>query len=302
MEQITIIGAGQIGQAVGRVLINKEYHVEFWDSAPGKVKNQSQLEDIVPDSELIFLCVPSRALRQAIASVRPYLSSKNILVCFSKGMEADTSNFSHETIEGTASVTPYALFGGPMIAETLDRGGAGCVASKSEDVFKKISMAFDRSPVRVDYSRDVLGVAACGVLKNIYALGLGISDGLGLGENIRGWLASAAIKEMEGIVTLLGGEAKTSQSIAGTGDFLATAYSLNSDNRQTGEALVKTGKLNAASESVASIGPMTRRIGNKVADFKFFHKISEISLAGEKPEIGIKEFLAVASEYSIDND
>jgi glycerol-3-phosphate dehydrogenase (NAD(P)+) len=301
-NQITILGAGQIGRAVGKVLGDKKYHLEFWDSVPGKVENQSELKEIIPDSELILLCTPSWALRPALLSIKPYFSPKNVLACFSKGMEADTANFTHEIIEEVANEVPYALFGGPMIAETLSLGGAGCIASKSEDVFEKIGRAFDKSPVYVDYSADIIGVAACGVLKNVYALGIGLADGLGFGENIRGWLGSVAISEMRQIAGLLGGEEKTALGIAGAADFLATAYSFNSNNRQIGEALATTGKVDPASESVVSLEPLIRRIGDKIADFHFLNKISEVVLGGEKPEIGLKEFLSVAPEYSIDND
>jgi glycerol-3-phosphate dehydrogenase (NAD(P)+) len=301
-NQITIMGAGQIGRAVGKVLADKKYHLEFWDSVPGKVINQSELKDIIPDSELILLCVPSWALRSALASIKPYFSPKNILVCFSKGIEADTANFTHEVIEGVANEASYALFGGPMIAETLDIGGAGCVASKSEDVFEKIGMAFDGSPVYVDYSADVLGVAACGVLKNIYALGIGIADGLGLGENIRGWLSSVAVLEMKQITELLGGKEETALGLAGVADFLSTAYSPNSKNRSIGELLATSGEINPAAESVVSLEPLTRRIGSRVTDFMFLNKINEIVIGGEKPEIGLKEFLNVVPEYSIDDD
>ncbi|MCL4406195.1 MAG: hypothetical protein M1586_00775 [Patescibacteria group bacterium] len=301
-NQITIMGAGQIGRAVGKILAVKKYHVEFWDSVPGKVENQSELKDIIPDSELIFLCTPSWVLRQALLSIKPYFSPKNVLVCFSKGMEADSANFVHETIEEVANEVPYALFGGPMIAETLDLGGAGCVASKSEDVFEKIGMAFDKSPVYVDYSADVAGVASCGVLKNVYAMGIGLADGLGFGENIRGWLGSVAIREMTEIVKILGGEERTALGVAGVGDFLSTAYSFNSNNRRIGEGLATTGKIDPAAESVVSLEPLSRRIGDKASGFTFLNKISEVVIGGEKPGIGLREFLSVASEYSIDND
>jgi glycerol-3-phosphate dehydrogenase (NAD(P)+) len=217
-------------------------------------------------------------------------------------MEADSANFTHETIEEVANEVPYALFGGPMIAETLDLGGAGCVASKSEDVFEKIGMAFDNSPIYADYSADIMGVAASGVLKNVYAMGIGLADGLGFGENIRGWLGSVAIKEMAEIVKFMGGEEKTALGIAGAADFLSTAYSFNSNNRRIGEELATTGKIDPAAESVVSLEPLSRRIGDKAAGFVFLNKISEVVLGGEKPEIGLKEFLSVAPEYSIDND
>lgn len=301
-NQITIMGAGQIGRAVGKILSVKKYHVEFWDSVSGKVENQSKLSDIVPDSELVLLCTPSWALRTALESIKPYFSPKNVLVCFSKGMEADTADFTHEVIEGVANEVPYALFGGSMIAETLDLGGAGCVASKSEDVFEKIGKVFDKSPVYVDYSNDIMGVAACGVLKNIYSLGMGLVDGLGFGENIRGWLAAVALGEMVEIVRQLGGEEKTAMGIAGAADFISTGFSFNSNNRRIGEALATTGKIDPASESVVSLEPLMRRLDNKVAAFKFLDKISEVVLGGEKPKIGLREFLSVAPEYLIDND
>lgn len=301
-NQITIMGAGQIGRAVGKILSVKKYRVEFWDSVPGKVENQSNLSDIIPDSELVFLCTPSWALRPALESIKPYFSAKTVLVCFSKGMEADTADFTHEVIEAIANEVPYALFGGPMIAETLDLGGAGCVASKSEDVFEKIGKVFDKSPVYVDYSNDIMGVAACGVLKNIYALGIGLVDGLGFGENIRGWLAAVALGEMAEIVHQLGGKEKTAMGISGAADFISTSFSFNSNNRRIGEALATTGKIDPSSESVVSLEPLMRRLENKIAVFKFLDKISEVVLGGEKPEIGLKEFLSVAPEYLIDND
>ncbi len=100
----------------------------------------------------------------------------------------------------------------------------------------------------------------CGVLKNVYAVGLGIASGLKLGSNFNGWLIAQAVHEMELVLPHLGGHSETGQSLAGLGDLIATGFSTYSTNRTCGIQLVDTGVCNMDSEGMISIPFLLNRL------------------------------------------
>lgn len=286
--QVVIIGAGRIGKALGEVLGKKGARVEFWDKDSEKVASQKDFKQLIPSADFLFLCVPSNATREVCEKVKDVLSLHTTVVSLSKGIESNTLKTIDEVLKEVLSKSqPFAILGGPLMAEDLVKGmkGIGVVAWESEETGKKIVDLFDHTNVSVESSLDVRGVALGGVLKNVYGLALGIADGMEWGSNTKGWFAVKAMREMEEIVKLLGGEEKTVWSPAGLGDLIATGFSPYSRNRKFAEEMVRDGKCDIECEGCTSLPLLMELLGEKIHQFPFLCAIYKILFERKEPDL-----------------
>jgi len=129
--------------------------------------------------------------------------------------------------------------GGPAIAIEMARGmpTAVIVAFQDESAARRVQTLLQNDWVKVDTTTDLRGLELCSTLKNVYAIALGICDGMGLGANTKAFVGTLAIGEMARICAALGGRAETVHGLAGLGDLLTTGYSRHSRNRTLGELL-----------------------------------------------------------------
>ncbi|MFA6429245.1 MAG: NAD(P)H-dependent glycerol-3-phosphate dehydrogenase [Patescibacteria group bacterium] len=263
--RVAIIGAGDIGQAIATLVDPSVAQVDLWDVEPGKVPNQRPLDELVSKARIVFFCVPSWVLREAVTPVLPHLKSSALVVSISKGIESTTGKtmdaFWPEVLP---EKQPFALLLGPMLAKEIcdGLGAAAVVATKRASSYTLLRTLFAPS-LRLEQTRDVRGVALVSVLKNVYALAMGLADGLGWGGNRKGWLASRAVQEMEQIVHDLGSKRSVVFGPAGAGDLLATAYSPYSRNRSTGEELIEKKVCERKSEGLVSVEPLMTLLQKK---------------------------------------
>lgn len=298
-QKIAIIGYGELGKAIHKLLKNKsDLIVDIWD----KKYHESKLSGVISSANIIFICVPSWCVRGALESIKKYLSKKALVVCLAKGIEpAPHSGGKDKTLKTMDVVLqdelsvdqPFSILSGSMLAEELMSGknGFAALASKNKKDFFIISDVFNKTNLKVKYSKDLRGIALCGVLKNIYALGLGICDGLNLGSNAKGKLAGEAVKEMAEIVKYLGGKKESVLSEAGLSDLIATAFSSFSRNREVGEELAKTGVCCLESEGFKSVNSMAKLLGKKAGKLPFFNTLKLIILENQKPKDVFKNIL-----------
>lgn len=290
-KKIAIIGYGELGRAVHKILKKKkDLSIGIWDKKDQKIK----LSGVVSLAEIVFVCVPSWCVREALENIKKYLSKEALIVCLSKGIETGTSKTIDAVLEEIlSSKQSLALLSGPMLAEELMSGknGFAVFASKNKKVFSAVSDIFSGTNLKIEYSKDMKGVTLCGVLKNIYALGLGICDGLNLGSNAKGKLTGEAVKEMAEIVKYLGGKKESVLSEAGAADLVATAFSSFSRNREVGEELGKTGACCLESEGFKSVNSMAKLLGKKAGKLPFFNALKFIILENQKPENVFRDIL-----------
>lgn len=286
-EKIVIIGAGEIGRAIEKVLSVKDLDVQIWDKDESKVAGQKPLAKIIPEADIVFLCVPSWAMRQAATETKPFLNKNTVIISLAKGLEESSKKTAYEILEEVLTKDmQIAILSGPMLAEELIQGkfAMGVVASKNIETFKKIEELFEGenpTSLHVEYSSDIRGVAFCGVLKNIYAVALGIADGLGLGSDVKGWLVSESIKEMQEIIRILGGKPETALGPAGVGDLITTGFSNYSSNHQIGGELVKTGKYSKKSEGFVSLPSIIDLLDKSIKKFKLLNALNVSILQGK---------------------
>jgi glycerol-3-phosphate dehydrogenase (NAD(P)+) len=283
--RIAILGTGNLGTAVAAILESQKLDVRTWDKDPAKCPPGATLASALDGATYVFPCLPSWVLRGACAEIMPFLSADAVVVGMSKGIEPERK----ETVDELfAEVLPrgqrFAVLSGPMLAAEMsdEKMGAAVVASADASVRAGIIALFRGSGLLTEESSDVHGVALCGVLKNVYALGLGIVGALGWADNARGWFASRAVREMIALTESMGGKSETVLGAAGIGDLIATGLSPHSLNRQYGEALVETGTCDQKSEGCESLAAVVARAGERRSRLPLLDAIARVTLEGQK--------------------
>lgn len=277
---MAIIGAGAIGQAIASVLHGKEkIKIDFWDKDTSKVPNQKPLLEIIKKAELVVICVPSFAVRTVAEQIKIHLQSKTPVISLAKGIESGTHKTMDEVLQEALPLEqPIAVLCGPMLADEMMKGmpAAAVVGTQTRHVFTRLKKVFADTTLRLEYNRDIHGVALVSVLKNIYAIGVGMGEGLGYGDNWRGWFMNQAAKEMVEILKLLGGKPNTVYSSAGLGDFIATGVSPYSRNHTVGQEIGKAGSTALTSEGLQSLPSLLQLLGDYLTELPLLAALQKI--------------------------
>lgn len=258
MKKIAVIGAGSWGTALAITLGKNGHEVRIWDIneehlkalesdrenkrfLPGctftdNIKVSFNREDAIADTDIVLFSAPAQFFRSAIEGALPYLKENMILVNVAKGIEQKTLKRMSEIAKEIAPQFRYVVLSGPSHAEEVGRCLPTTVASASDciEAAKEIQDAFMNEYFRVYTNSDVCGVELGGALKNIIALGAGISDGLGFGDNAKAALMTRGIVEITRLGVALGAKQETFSGLAGVGDLIVTCTSMHSRNRRCG--------------------------------------------------------------------
>lgn len=281
---VAIIGVGELGGAVKTVLQNQPNIVlKLWDKREGAVPNQEPLENVVREADVVCICVPSWVMRAAVKEIAPYIPATAIVVSLAKGIERESQKTMDAILAEELPQHVTGVLGGPMLAEELAEGlpGAALVAMSDPEANKVVTRLFAETPLRVYGSTDRRGVAVAGVLKNVFAIGLGVGDGLGRGNNFRGWFISQALVEMANVLEILGCQRATAYSVSGLGDMVATGTSPNSTNYHTGQALAHGESSDPKSEGAASLAQLRSLLGDKRKDFPLLEAVAKVVVDGQ---------------------
>ncbi|MCX7686397.1 MAG: NAD(P)-dependent glycerol-3-phosphate dehydrogenase [Fimbriimonadales bacterium] len=260
-EWIGVIGAGSWGTALAYLLGQKGVPVWLWGRDPERIQalqrehvNRRYLPEVVlPDTvtstadlhaltacEAWVLAVPSGAVRSVLNRL-PYGASLCIIAA--KGLEPDTGKRMSEVVLETGRWTPeqIAVLSGPNLAVELVRGvpTATVAAAYHLPTAETVQELFMTPTLRVYTNDDVVGVELGGALKNVYAIGAGMSDGLGFGDNTKGALLARGLAEMMRLGAALGACPETFMGLTGVGDLFATAASRLSRNYRLGYAVAQ---------------------------------------------------------------
>lgn len=299
MEKIAIIGVGNFGSAIKYLLSSVErYEIALWDSDPTKVPDQKTLQETVAGASILFLCVSSWSLRDAALSVAKHSMQGTIVICPTKGIEEGTLKTSDEVLQEVfGEKAKVALLHGPMLANEIMQGlpAFSVLAISTRELFDRVAPLFVSSKLHLEYSNDVHGVALAGVLKNIYSIGLGMTEALSLGSNFRGWFVRAAMEEMNRIITALKGNGATAYTSAGIADMVATGFSPYSRNCQVGREIVQSGECVTVSEGAESLPQMVQLLTNASISAPIISLIAKI-MAGEAPANSIDTVMNYPSQ------
>lgn len=205
-----------------------------------------EVKPALMEADVVLLACPSQGLRPLAEQILPHLATSwrtKLFVSLCKGLERNTLLRPSQVLAEVLPGIPHGVISGPTNAAEVAKGLPCAVVfatdSESETVLR-VQEEISGKTLRVYRSQDVAGVELGGILKNIYAIGAGICDGLQLGSNAKAAFLTRSIQEMVRLGTAAGGRAETFYGLSGVGDLIATAHGDWSRNRKLGEAIART--------------------------------------------------------------
>ena len=272
-NSIAVIGAGSMGLAVSKLLVDNGNSVVVWSpfkeeadsinierkhskiealDIPEEIYCTTDMKEAVEGKEVCILVVPSHTIRSTAEKLKPYITDGMIIGCFSKGLEEETGLRLSEVVTEVIPNCKFVAMSGPCHAEELIKKlpAAYVAASEYMDAAEKLQDLFMSDSFRVYTSSDVIGAEIGGALKNVIALCAGISDGLGYGDNTKAALMTRGMAEMTRLGVAVGAKAETFSGLTGMGDLIVTCTSMHSRNRRAG-ILIGQGK--SAEEAIEEI-------------------------------------------------
>jgi len=256
--KIAVIGAGSWGTALGALLANQGEEVVLWTRNPEQAAsiretrhNNKYLKDVllpeniavttnlreaVAGAQILLLAVASQSVRDVLKNMSQWTDSDQVVVNLSKGIEMNSLKRISEIVTEYMPLNAYCMLSGPSHAEEVAKGMPTTLvsASRSRQVAEMVQDTFSTGALRVYTNPDVAGVELAGSLKNIIAIGAGISDGLGYGDNAKAALITRGITEITRLGLVLGAKTETFAGLAGIGDLIVTCTSGHSRNRRFG--------------------------------------------------------------------
>jgi glycerol-3-phosphate dehydrogenase (NAD(P)+) len=265
MEKISVFGAGSWGTALSYVLAQNGHDVLLWThrseqadeinqhtnnrylkniQLPESLKATSDLQKAVGHSSVFVIAVPTKAVREVCSAISADLDKKTLFVHVSKGIEPDSLKRISEMIREeipSQCLEDVVVLSGPSHAEevVLEQPTTVTAACENTKSAEKVQDLFMNQYFRVYTNTDVIGVEIGGALKNIIALAVGITDGLGYGDNAKAALMTRGLAEIARLGVKMGATPLTFSGLTGVGDLIVTCTSPHSRNWRAGNMLGK---------------------------------------------------------------
>ena len=256
---IGVIGAGAWGTALALTAAQAGRSVTLWamepeivDSIRNRRVNERFLSGVVlpeavhatgdlrmaAQAEAILLATPAQHLRATLAKLAPLLRADTPLVLCAKGIERGSALLLTEVLAQSVAAAQPAILSGPSFAGDVARGLPTAVTIAARiDIAERLQATLGHLQFRPYASDDLIGVALGGAAKNVYAIGCGVADGLGLGESARAALLARSFAELTRLGTAVGGRLETLMGLSGLGDLVLSATSPSSRNFVFGQKL-----------------------------------------------------------------
>ena len=292
--KVSVLGAGGWGTTLAILLHYNGHTVTLWEydksyakelikkhvnrlylpgiQIPEELDISYDLEEAAYDKNLIVLAIPAQFLRGVVKKINYKDIQNSILVSVSKGIEKRTLMTMAQMLKDVHSQldeNQISVISGPSHAEEVSRRipTAVTAASKDGDTAKATQAAFMNSYFRVYSSNDILGVELGGAFKNVIAIGAGIIDGAGFGDNTKAAIMTRGVAEISRLGLAMGASAETFAGLSGMGDLIVTCMSRHSRNRYVGEQIGKGQKLKQILKSMEMVaeGVETSRSASQLA-------------------------------------
>jgi glycerol-3-phosphate dehydrogenase (NAD(P)+) len=323
--KVSVLVAGSWGTAIASVLAENKLDVTLWS------RNEEQVAEInkdhrnhrfLGDMELsplihattsmeqalhlvdaVFVVAPSSAMREVASQMRPFLSKDTLLIHATKGFEADSlKRMSTVLADELPDYDPASIvvLSGPSHAEEVIKQCPTTVVVASENI-TAAEAAQDlliNSYFRVYTNPDVIGVEVCGALKNIIALGAGLTDGLEFGDNAKAALLTRGLAEISRLGSAMGGNPLTFSGLAGIGDLVVTCTSKHSRNWRAGYLLAQGKSLSSVLKEMGMVveGVKTTQAAYKLsrlyeASMPIADELYEVLFNGKEPKAAVEDLM-----------
>lgn len=258
---ISIIGAGAWGSALAIHLARKHQEVRIWAYEkqqvseintnrtnkrylpgiifPSNITCIDDYQEVLSGTEDILIVVPSVAFHTTLKKMQPYLQDNQCLIWASKGLDSEKHQLLNEVVKNVLGNREMAVLSGPSFAKEVALGlpTAVCIASENYNFAQDLMLRFQTKTFRVEITQDIIGVELGGAIKNVLAIAVGITEGLGYGANAKAAVISSGLSEMIELGITLGAKQDTFLGLSGLGDLVLTCTDNQSRNRRLGLAL-----------------------------------------------------------------
>jgi glycerol-3-phosphate dehydrogenase (NAD(P)+) len=257
--KLSILGCGNWGSVFGIMQYKNGHAVKIWEydecraeqviksrdnkpfltgyKIPEQIEIHWDLEKIVEGAETIIFAIPSQAIQDVVVKIKKIKHKSKYYLNLTKGIDIESLRRPSEIISQLSEPNnnTYVL-SGPCIANEIIRGEPTAVVlvGSDSDGTRKLQHLFATKNFRIYQGDDIIGVELGAAIKNVIALGCGISDGLGFGSNAKGALITRGIVEIQRLGVKMGAKTKTFWGLSGLGDLVTTSFSEESRNHRFG--------------------------------------------------------------------
>ncbi|MBF8267539.1 MAG: Glycerol-3-phosphate dehydrogenase [Dehalococcoidia bacterium] len=280
MAKVSVIGTTSWGTTLAILLSNRGVEVLLWArtqeeaaalesarenhrllpgaSFPPSMGVTADRGEASEGADMVILAVPSRSFRENVRGFLPFLERPCMIMSATKGLEKDTANRMSQILEEELPQSfrgGICVLSGPNLSREVVQGkpASTVVAARGEGVALQAQELLMSPTFRVYTNTDVVGVELGGALKNIVALGAGISDGLGYGDNGKAAFITRGLAEITRLGVAAGASPLTFAGLACLGDLVATCFSPLSRNRYVGEQLAAGRSLEEIRSSMKNV-------------------------------------------------
>ena len=262
-------------------------------SFPPNLVARPDLEACLDGVRDVLVVVPSHGLRETLMAIRPLLGPESRVCWATKGFELHSGKLPHAVAaEVLGPDRPVAVLSGPTFAREVADGlpTAMTIAASDAEFADDLAVALSGDNFRAYTSDDMIGVEVGGAIKNVLAIGAGMSDGLGFGANTRIALITRGLVEMMRLGVALGANRETFMGLACMGDLILTCTDNLSRNRRMGLALASGMSIEEARQEIQQVveGVLAAEAVNEVAEelgieMPICHQIFRILHQGAEP-------------------
>lgn len=294
-KTITLLGGGSWGTALAKLLSENGHEVTVWlrdenqcrllsterinkkylpnVQIPDNIIFTSNINEAVKKARILLIVTPTQMIREVLRQINDEYKTNKIIINASKGIEKGTMDLVSDIVKEETNNCTFAVLSGPSHAEEvgLSLPTAITVACEEKQIAEEIQDAFMSSYFRVYTNEDVIGVELGGALKNIIALGAGISDGVGYGDNAKAALMNRAIVEIARLGIAMGADVHTFYGLSGIGDLIVTCTSKHSRNWNAGYLI---GQGMTKDEAINKIGMVVEGIPTTYAAYELKKKLT----------------------------
>jgi glycerol-3-phosphate dehydrogenase (NAD(P)+) len=280
-RRVSVIGAGSWGTTVA-ALAAAQGEVALWARNPEVVReinsahrNSQYLGDhelphsihadadllhVSASADVIAMAIPAKGFAEIAESVAAVAKDDSIVVSLTKGLEPVSGRRMSEVLQAAFPRCGVAVLSGPNLASEIIAGqpAASVVASTDDSVAREVVAAFSTPVFRLYTNDDVVGCEIGGVVKNVIAIGAGIAQGFGFGDNAKAAVITRGLAEMTRLGVALGARPETFSGLAGIGDLVATCASMQSRNTQVGVRLGRGESPEAIEQSMQMVAEGVR--------------------------------------------
>lgn len=297
-------------EEINRDRLNRKYTGDFRLSE--RIGASADMEEALDGAEVIVFASPSHAMREVARQARPYVAAEAIVMHATKGFEPETmKRMTTVLAEELPHIDPSRLIvlSGPSHAEeVIQRSPTTVVVAAGQlEAAEAAQDVLINSYFRVYTNPDVIGVEVGGALKNIIALGAGLSDGLGYGDNAKAALLTRGLAEIARLGVAMGGHPMTFSGLAGVGDLVVTCTSRHSRNWRAGYMLGQGKPLDEVLRTMGMVveGVKTTKTTSALSkaygvSMPISDQLHEVLFAGRQPHEAVDQLMGRLRKHEIE--